>query len=152
VEQRQALSFVVYCSVERGELCSLLSKLPARFSWCFWIRSKRKRAGTSSAAAWLIQHSLLTWLTLGNSLTFLTVTILATILCKKSEACLFQDATAKTGSLKTCLKAENDMLSSWAPHNTCIKGSSYSSEKTVLWWLNIATWTPRIAIALVKSE
>lgn len=72
VQQRQALPFLVYCSLKRGELCSLFSRLPARFSWCFWIRWKTKRTGTSSAAALLTQHALLTQLTLGNSLTFLS--------------------------------------------------------------------------------
>lgn len=124
MQRRQALSFLVYCSLKQGEIPSLFSRLPARFSWCLWIRSKTERTGTSSAAALLIQHSLLTRLTLGNSLTFLTVTILTTSLRNHSEACLFQDATAKAGPLKTCLKAESDAPSSWAPHNTCIKGSS----------------------------
>lgn len=70
-----------------------------------------KRTGTSSAAALLAQHALLTQLPLGNCLTFLTVTILATSLCDNSEASLFEDATAKTGPLKTCLKAESDVPS-----------------------------------------
>jgi len=124
VQQRKALPFLVCCSLKWGELRSLFSRLPVRFSWCFWVRSKAKRTGTSSAAALLIQHSLLMWLTVGNSLTFLTLTILTTSLCNSSEACLFQDATAKTNPLKTYLKAGSDVPSSWAPHNMCIKGSS----------------------------
>lgn len=152
VQQRRALPFLVYCSLKRSELCSLFSRLPARFSWCFWIRSKMKRTGTSSAAALLIQHSLLMRLKLRNNLIFLPVTILTESLCNNSEACLFQDATVKTGPLKTRLKAESDVPSSWAPHNTNIKGSSYNSKKMVLWWLNITTRTPHAAVALVKGH
>lgn len=154
--QRQALSFPVYCSVKHSELCSLFSRLPARFSWCIWIRSKMKRAGTSSAAALLIQHSLLTWLTLGNSLTFLTVTILATVLCKNSEACLFQDATVKTGLWKHVWKQR--MMCHQAELLTIhvSKGAVRAARRqwcsSCLWWFNITTWTPHVAIALVKGS
>lgn len=93
-------------SEEGWTVCSLFSRLPVMFSWCFLIRSKMERTGTSSAAALLIQHSLSTRLTSGNRLAFLTVATLTRSLCNSSEECLFQDGTAETAPLKTRLKAE----------------------------------------------
>lgn len=151
VQQRQALPFLVYRSLKRGELCSLFSRLPARFSWCFWIRWKRTRTGTSSAAALLAQHALLTHLTLGNGLTFLSDHTY-----NKPLRQLWSE------SLRAMLQQKQVLWKHvWKQRVMChqaelltmhVSKGAVRTARRQLRWLNITTWTSHAAIALVKGH